>query len=199
MNIKDMIEIYNQNLNLLRNCDEAQTKSMNIWNRLELEKAEANKIPLGYMAGVAIGTFWIACIILSSFMNFFTVGPICGIIGLVAVIISRKLYFKTIFYKKTLEKIKNIQHKHSQEFLKYIELQQRIYKVFHFFPEDYCFPFAIEIICKYFINGRAHSMKEAINLYETEMHRERKEAILHEQLKELQNMEPEYIYIYDHH
>lgn len=43
-------------------------------------------------------------------------------------------------------------------------------------PEDYWYSNAVQYICYYFRNRRADSMKEAINLYEEEMHRLRLES-----------------------
>lgn len=42
-------------------------------------------------------------------------------------------------------------------------------------PPNYQYSMAVNAFCSYFRNGRAYNMKEAVNLYEEEMHRNRME------------------------
>ena len=65
-------------------------------------------------------------------------------------------------------------------------------KVLSVVPKDYATPTCINSIYNYLVNGRADSMKEALNLFEEEQHRWRLEAnqqkMYEEYQQELQTM-----------
>lgn len=67
------------------------------------------------------------------------------------------------------------------------EIVKAIYpQLQHFVPKDYWYSSALFTMASYFRNGRAHSMKEAINLYEEEMHRLRMENMQEQVLRQNQ-------------
>ena len=59
----------------------------------------------------------------------------------------------------------------------YLNVVKDLNDIVEIIPPDYRYPSAVESFYKYLNNNRANDMKEAVNLYEEEMHRLRMENI----------------------
>lgn len=126
----------------------------------------------GFLLGAC--SFWVLGKIFS--------GYLLGILGwsaLIACIVfwirrSKQLHIKRNAEKEQeIEKRKKEYEKAEQEMI--AELAPHWSKIQAVVPQDYISPLFVRTVYGYLVNGRADSMKEAINLFEVEQHRWRME------------------------
>lgn len=91
-------------------------------------------------------------------------------------------------FRKTAERnVSRLQAQLDEKQKVYYDLVQLVYPTLkRNLPEDYWYSLAVASIAGYFRTGRAYTLKEALNLYEEEMHRLRMENMQEQTLRQNQ-------------
>lgn len=94
---------------------------------------------------------------------------------------------KGVFKKNTEKNVNKLKVQIDENQKAYYDLSQIIYPTLkRYLPEDYWYSQAVSSIAGYFRTGRASTIKEALNLYEEEMHRLRMENMQEQTLRQSQ-------------
>lgn len=181
-------------------------KSYNIYQLLQEEETSVKKVPkwFGFAVGIVLMLIPVmitaiifgvsAPVVEESVVNEVSkVMPMMSIISLILFVVgffaSKAIYFKTPIYANKEKTVKTLNTQFTREYEIFKKSLAQIENTFYFFPDDYKDPFSIKTICTYIINQRAHNMKEAINLYESELANQRQEMLMKEQLRKLESLE----------
>jgi len=125
----------------------------------------------------------IGCVILGAWIAYLLVNLLPSVITLVLSVpawaittgMAFKLTRKPLAELQAKEKV-SLEQKEDTFREKYIGLFEKVCPILEkYIPEDYRYSTAVQRFCFYFRNYRADTMKEAVNLYEEEMHRLRLE------------------------
>lgn len=122
-----------------------------------------------FMAGFGVIGYLAALITNGSRVAFYVFGIIGGIV-------SFKFITKLRGHKKDMEEKERLEkelEKVNQELIE--ELGDRYVEAIKVIPSKYAYPECVYTLHDYLVNGRADSLKEAINLFEEEQHRMRME------------------------
>ena len=178
----DLTEANNNNLNVVRknndlNIDECITELTGIVEPLQViekfsEKAYSVKGIVNKEEKKNFIVGFIIALIISYFIGLNISSPIIrASIRAILILIA----FLLVEIKKKLSRKKYA--KKAEEYLLVAEGKYKdVYPVLmRYLPEDYWYSDAVRSIASYYRNSRANSLKEALNLYEEEMHRLRME------------------------
>lgn len=192
MPVMDRVEQYNQKLD-------------GIWQRIDILKSQINesykvgffKDNKSWMWGV-FGSLFVARIIFTPFQGIIEKSFILTLIFIVLVVamivvgirISLKISKQQFEQKKEpcrqeLERRELEYEQTEQEML--TELAPHWQKIQEVVPQDYIAPMFVRAAYGYLVNGRADSMKEAVNLFEEEQHRWRMEQGQQQMYEEYQS------------
>lgn len=151
---------------------------------------------IGFMVGS-----YVAGLVASLFKNspgFILLLGCCICLGIVAAGIIASIKIGKQLWEKSKESLKQELEKRKKEYEKveqemFDELAPSWDKVQAIVPQDYISPLFVKTVYSYLVNGRADSMKEAINLFEEEQHRWRMEEsqqyMYHQYQSEIQNLQ----------
>lgn len=156
----------------------------NIQQRLNQVRGQYKNVisnkKMGKLAKVILVCAILNCVL--NLLQFNIWGLILGAVGCIVIYMGLQFY-----YKKQNEKIDSDNQKimadnekikaQEQAVLNDLQNVQIAYRerVSSWYPEKYCFVDAVEFFCNAVKNYRADNLKEAINLYETELHQRRVE------------------------
>ncbi len=183
----------------LQKVEEYYNKGIKIQKRLndaiKNKNADFMGLKLGISAFAALFVGGYIGLYIAGFIYYisnYTVSPlillpiifVCMIvIGVVAYFLLHKMLKKKM--EKRHEKlVDSLQMDFNNNQLLYFDVLETVLPVLKkYIPEDYWYSQAVASIGGYFRNGRAGTMKEALNLYEEEMHRLRMENMQEQTLR----------------
>ena len=153
----------------LKSLEENYTK-LNLYQREVSNAGKDNEI---LHTGISVGIGFFAGAIIS---HIFRNNPVVFLIAWITIAAVIFVLSKEFFKEKSGKDKQNNEQKVA-EFRKNYEKQYEIVQpvLSAYLPADYWYSNAVNVISSYFRNYRADSVKEAINLYEEEMHRMRME------------------------
>ena len=193
MEKKELVAELKEIIPVMDRVDQYNQKLDGIWQRMEILKSQINE-PYkagfftnnkGWMWGL-LGGMLVARIIFTPFLGIIEKSSILTLIFIVIVAamivvgirISLKISKQRFEQKKEpcrqeLERREQEYENIEQEML--AELAPHWQRIQAVIPQDYIAPMFVRAAYGYLVNGRADSMKEAINLFEEEQHRWRME------------------------
>lgn len=179
MEKQELIAELKEIMPVMDKVDKCNQKLDDIWQRIEILKSQINE---GYspkkhtslpMKIVVVISAWLLYAIRGSWVS--AILTILWVIIMLGFIVRSKQMFERTKepFRQEFERKKQEYEQTEQEML--AELAPHWQKVQAVIPQDYIAPMFVRAAYGYLVNGRADSMKEAINLFEEEQHRWRME------------------------
>ena len=142
--------------------------------------------------GIGIAVAMITMIVLATFLSGIykvisedaqtTISLFLGVISIVVGFVARGAFLKNLKehpYSPEFIQQETIINQNMQNELNAVkQIYANNWELIEYFPNDYRYSYAIEQIYKILLNGRADSMKEALNIFEEDCHRRRMEQQL---------------------
>lgn len=182
MNREEILAVYHRNAQSIAEYDRLQKEMSRLELRAGRTKEEMENTPTSWKVGIGVAAFFASAIPLAllsaisedlatSLGMLMLLMPIAGV-----VFVAPRLYAKSSICNQKYEEYNKIVRQYNQLLEPSNELVDHLDLVFGFIPEQYRNSGAIQYICSYLENGRADSLKEALNLFEEELHRMKVEA-----------------------
>lgn len=183
----------------LQKIEEYYSRCLQLQKQLETAKKNSDfmiiKLSISIPAGVILGFiefFFVFMLLSENFLEKFSdmILPFmffCMAQFGVGLYLILHFSLKGVFKKKTEKNASKLQAQLDENQKAYYDLAQMVYPTLkRNLPEDYWYSQAVASIAGYFRTGRANTLKEALNLYEEEMHRLRMENMQEQTLRQSQ-------------
>lgn len=179
MEKKELVAELKEIIPVMDRVDQYNQKLDGIWQRMEILKSQINEV---YSPGKHTSWLVKAAVVLTGWFLyairgswFYVILTILWVIIVAGYIVHSKRMFeqKKTPYRQELEHREREYEQTEQEML--AELAPHWQRIQAVIPQDYIAPMFVRAAYGYLVNGRADSMKEAINLFEEEQHRWRME------------------------